>query len=295
MTKKGIDISAWQGNVSASDFKKTDVPCVILRSSYTSTSEFSLHKDKCFDNNIKNAHKANLGVGVYHFSQAKSETEAIKEAQFCLKCIKPYKTWITMPVAFDWEFNRRLTSHYAKSMGKQRCKQICDAFCRTIRNAGFTPMVYANLSTLTGYIASDIYKTRLIWVAQYAKKCDYKHQMYAWQYTSGGKVSGISGRIDMNYIYGEPKQKTPERIELYDGALPVLPKRGWFTNGDKGTQVKRLQKFLNWYFGYNKLSVDGEVGRKTMYAVREYQGIEKLKVDGLFGKQCLDRAKIVKR
>lgn len=297
MTMKAIDISNWQGVVSESVFRKNkgSIPCVILRSSYTSTSSFSLHKDKSFDSNIKHAHSANVAVGAYHFSQAKSETEAIKEAEFVIKTLKPYKGMITLPVAFDWEFNRRLTASYARSIGKQRCKQICDAFCRTIRNAGYIPMVYANLSTLTGYIASDLYKSWHIWVAQYAPKCQYKHPKYAWQYTSSGRVSGISGRIDMNYIYGQGAVSTPTKKELYPYTLPKLPKRGWFTNGDKGEQVKRLQAFLNWFMGYKRLAVDGEVGRKTMEAVREYEGIEKLKVDGLFGKKCLERAKVVRR
>lgn len=295
--RKGIDISNWQGVVAESVFRKNkgSIPCVILRSSYTSTSSFTLSEDKSFDSNIKNAHKAGVAIGVYHFSQAKSETEAIKEANYVIKCIRQYKSYISLPVAFDWEFNRRLTASYAKSIGKQRCKQICDAFCRTIRNAGFTPMVYANLSTLTGYIASDLYKSWHIWVAQYAPKCQYKHPMYAWQYTSSGRVSGISGCIDMNRIYGQESISKPVKKEKYPYALPVLPKRGWFTSGDKGEQVKRLQRFLNWYFGYEKLKVDGEVGRKTINAVKEYEGIEKLKVDGAFGKQCLARAKVVMR
>lgn len=293
MATKCIDISAWQGDVSANSFKKTGIPCVILRSSYTSWRGFNLAKDKVFDNNIKNAYKANMRVGAYHYSQAISESEAIKEAEFVIKCIKPYKSMITMPVAFDWEFGGRLNASVARKLGKQRCKQICDAFCRTILNAGYTPMVYANLSTLNAYIASDIYKSWPIWVAQYNSRCDYKHPYYMWQYTSGGKVFGISGRVDMNYIYGETHKKIPK--ESYDGVLPTLPKRGWFASGDKGTQVKQLQKFLNWYFGYTKLAVDGEVGRKTINAVKEYQGIEKLKVDGGFGKQCLERAKVVKR
>ena len=59
-------------------------------------------------------------------------------------------------------------------------------------------MVYANLSTFNNYIEDDIYKSWKIWIAQYNKTCDYKHKYYLWQYTSSGKVDGLSGRIDMN-------------------------------------------------------------------------------------------------
>lgn len=295
---EGIDISAWQGAVPQAVFAKMKgkIPDVWIRCSYTSWGSFTLHEDKYFDANIKAALAAGMRVGVYHYSQAVSETEAIREARFVIQTIRMYGSKLQLPVALDWEFGGRLSAGVAKRIGKQRCKQICEAFCRTIKIAGYEPMVYANLSTLTGYIASDIYKTRKIWVAQYASRCDYKHPMYAWQYASGGSVSGIQGRVDMNHVYGDMEQKQPEETSLYKGKLPVLPARGWFTSGDRGNQVKLMQLFLNWYFGYQRLDPDGEVGRLTMEAVRDYEGIEKLKpIDGLFGEKCLRRAKTVRR
>lgn len=296
---EGIDISAWQGAVPQAVFAKMKgkIPDVWIRCSYTSWGSFTLHEDKYFDANIKAALAAGMRVGVYHYSQAVSETEAIREARFVIQTIRMYGSKLQLPVALDWEFGGRLSAGVAKRIGKQRCKQICEAFCRTIKIAGYEPMVYANLSTLTGYIASDIYKARKIWVAQYAKKCSYKHQMYAWQYTSGGSVPGISGRVDMNHVYGsETKPSKPEKLTTYPGKLPVLPARGWFTSGDRGEQVKLMQLFLNWFFGYERLDPDGEVGRFTMEAVRDYEGIEKLKpIDGLFGEKCLRRAKTVRR
>lgn len=74
----------------------------------------------------------------------------------------------------------------------------------------------------------------------------------------------------------------------------TLPARGYFQYADTGTQVKNLQKFLNWYGGYN-LEVDGDLGSKTRAAVRDYQDKEGLAVDGLFGKASLNRAKIIKK
>lgn len=294
--QKCIDISAWQGVVPVSTWKKIkkDIPCVILRSSYTLQAQFSLYKDKVFDENIKNAAEAGMKIGVYHYSQAISEAEAKSEAEFTIKVIKAYKDKITLPVAHDWEFGGRLNSSIASKMGKQRCKQICDAFCRQIRAAGFAPMVYANLSTLNSYIASDIYKDWPIWVAQYNSKCDYKHPYYMWQYSSGGSVPGIDGRIDMNHLYGQTAASEPSKATAYPYTLPALPKRGWFSSGDKGEQVRRLQRFLNWYGDYG-LAEDGEVGRKTIEAVKRYEGREKLTVDGAFGEKCLAKAKTVKR
>ena len=92
--KKVIDISAWQGKVSVDSFKKAKadgVTGVILRSSYTTQKSFTLNRDKVFENNIKNAKKAGLPVGVYHYSQAITVDEAKKEANYVVSIIKGMK------------------------------------------------------------------------------------------------------------------------------------------------------------------------------------------------------------
>ena len=293
-----LDLSAWQEKISIKAFKqmkeKDGINIVILRSSYTLQKAFELHEDSVFIHNVKTAHKAGLKIGVYHYSQAISETEAIKEAKFTLKTLKPVRDLITYRmVAFDWEFGGRLNSYVARKLGKRRCKQICDAFCKTIQNSGFTPMVYANLSTLNGYISDDIHKSWFIWVAQYNSRCDYKYP-FMWQYTSSGHVSGISGRVDMNIVYGQSAVSTPDNGKKYPYELPKLPHRGWFTSGDKGEEVKKLQRFLSW--ANNKyLTQDGEYGSKTLEAVRYFQECEDLVIDGCFGKKSLARAKTTKR
>lgn len=293
--EKCIDISNYQGVVPVPTFQKMNangIKNVIIRSSYTTGSKFKQYVDASFEKNIVNAYKAGMKIGIYHFSQAVSETEAIKEAEFTIKTIAKYKAYIRLPIAFDWEFYKRLNSSVARKMGTQRCGQICDAFCRTIRNAGYTPMVYANLSTLNGYLPVKLYQNWKIWVAEYASKCHYKHEKYMWQYTSKARVTGISGNVDMSYLY--KVDDVTNNVTTYHGVLPKLPKRGWFSSGDKGEDVRRLQRFLNWYGGYG-LDVDGEVGRQTINAVRRYQQNEGLAVDGAFGKDSLARAKTVRR
>lgn len=75
----------------------------------------------------------------------------------------------------------------------------------------------------------------------------------------------------------------------YTGTLPTLPSRGYFKKGDKGTQVKNLQKFLNWALD-GKLDVDGIIGDKTIKAVKKFQDLVRIKIDGLFGKDSLKKA-----
>lgn len=294
--QKCIDISNWQGVVAESTFKgmKKDVPMVIIRSSYTSTKSFSMAKDKSFDKNIKNAHAAGMKIGVYHYSQAKTVAEAQAEADFVINTIRPYKSKITMPVVFDYEFGGRLSASVAKKLGKNGVLKVIEAFCEKVKKAGYTPMLYANLNTLNNYISQTVSEKYRIWVAQYNDTCDYKKPYYMWQYTSSGRVLGVGGNVDLSYFKGdEPKPYTPT---TYKGTFPTLPKRGWFQKGDKGEQVKLMQKFLIWAgFSCGKAGADGEFGTGTLAAVKAYQKAYKLKVDGGFGKECLAKAKTIKK
>ena len=118
--EKCLDVSAWQGKITTNDWRKVKsagISCVILRSSYTTQSSFTLNKDKVFDYNVNTAIAAGMHVGVYHYSQATNEKKKKKEAKFCLSCIAPYQKRIDLPVAFDWEFGKRLNPTVAKKNG----------------------------------------------------------------------------------------------------------------------------------------------------------------------------------
>lgn len=287
---KCLDLSAWQGELSVDWFKSkksAGYTSVILRSSYTKGQQsFTLRKDAVFDHNIKNAYKAGMNIGIYHFSQMLSESEAKKEAEFCVKCIKPYKEYINLPVACDYEWYGRLTASKAKSFGKAKVTKQIDAFLGVIEKAGFDTMVYASLSVFNGYISADVYKRWKIWVAQYYSKCQYAHKYYLWQYTSN------NGKLDEN-VFGAQAggDSKPSGI--------VLPDRGWFQKGDNGEGVKKLQTMLNKanagaFDVLPKLEEDGEYGEKTEKHVKLFQDVRHLAVDGEVGEKTLRKLKTAK-
>ena len=96
-------------------------------------------------------------------------------------------------------------------------------------------------------------------------------------------------RAEVQKLLDASKKHTAQK---YTGTFPTLPSRGYFKNGDSGTQVKNLQKFLNWCVSSN-LTVDGIIGAKTISAVKVFQNRYGLKVDGLFGSSSLAKAKTV--
>ena len=206
-----LDISWWQGNISADSWKKikqAGVTHVIIRSSYTSLSKFALNMDSKFANNVNRAYDAGIKVGIYHFSQATTVEEAEKEAAYTLKVIANYKSKINLPVVLDFETNSsgRLNMAKLKKLAANGTStKICNAFCEKVKAAGYTPMVYANYTMLNNYMDyKSLQKKYRIWLANYTTKgtaTTYPGEYWMWQYSSSGKVNGLSGCIDMNYIF----------------------------------------------------------------------------------------------
>ena len=89
------------------------------------------------------------------------------------------------------------------SVSKETLTNIINTYCNMIKNAGYDVGIYASLNWLNNKIESSVQKKYPIWVAQYYTECQYKKDYVIWQYSSSGKVDGISGNVDMNYYYGE--------------------------------------------------------------------------------------------
>ena len=116
---------------------------------------------------------------------------------------------------------------------------------------------------------------------------------------NGGGVSKKKYALSYNKIdgYGRPPYGTESIIKkltksAYKEAFPVVPPV--IKIKSTGEQVKKLQKFLNWYGDYG-LTVDGDCGEKTTKAIKMFQKAEKLTVDGEFGPKSLAAAKTIKK
>lgn len=196
-----VDVSAWQGEINWNKVKAAGITHAIIRVAYRGTSKSgNLATDKYYDTNIENAYAAGIKIGVYIYSQALNKTEAEAEAAYILKYIKPYKSKITMPVVFDYEFGG--DRFKSGSITKSAMTNNCIYFCEKIKAAGYEPMVYANYNMLDSYLDSSKLESKYkIWLAHYNKTTSYPGEFYAWQYTSEGTVKGITGDVDMNFIY----------------------------------------------------------------------------------------------
>lgn len=191
----GIDVSKWNGNIDWNAVKNSGVSYVIIRCGYRGSSEGKLIEDPKFVANIKGATSAGLKVGVYFFTQAVDEREAVEEASMVLEQVKNYK--ISYPIFLDVESS----GGRADSLDKATRTAVCKAFCQTIQNAGYTAGIYANKTWLENKIDTKSLNAYKIWLAQYAASPTYTGRYDLWQYRSTGHVSGINGDVDMNISY----------------------------------------------------------------------------------------------
>ena len=192
----GIDVSKWNGTIDWNAVKSSGISFVIIRCGYRGSSTGVLVQDPKFESYINGASKAGLKVGLYFFSQAINEKEAVEEASMAIALAKDYK--ISYPIFIDTEWT---SGGRANGISKETRTAVCKAFCETVKSAGYTPGIYAckswyqdslNVSSLNGY---------KIWLAQYASQPTYSSRYDMWQYSDKGKVNGISTNLDMNISY----------------------------------------------------------------------------------------------
>lgn len=192
----GIDVSKWNGNIDWNAVKNSGVSFVIIRCGYRGSSTGALIEDPKFRSNIKGAKAAGLKVGLYFFSQAVNEVEAVEEASMAISLASGYG--LNYPIFLDVE----ASGGRADGVSKETRTAVCKAFCATIQNSGYSTGIYANKTWLNDKIDAGSLTAYKIWLAQYASAPTYTATRYdMWQYSSKGKVSGISGNVDMNISY----------------------------------------------------------------------------------------------
>lgn len=195
--QKGIDVSKWNGTIDWNAVANAGIDFAIIRVGYRGYSAGTLVEDPYFKQNIAGATKAGIKVGLYFFTQAITEAEAVEEASMAISLVSGYQ--LQLPIYFDTEDvdgNGR-----ADKMSVATRTAITKAFCETVKNAGYMPGVYASTSWYNNQLNASELAGYDIWVAHYANVCEFKGRYHMWQYTSSGSVPGIKGRVDLNIRY----------------------------------------------------------------------------------------------
>ena len=217
---KGIDVSGYQGNIDWKKVKNDGVKFAIIKLG-TIYDEDENSIESTFEKNYNECIKNNIPVGVYVYNYCNSIEALKKGANWVLEVLN--KRALNLPVYLDME-DKTIVSE-----GKAALTNQCNEFAKILTNAGYEVGVYANLNWFENYLEAKEFNSNIsVWVAQYYKECEYEGKYDIWQYSSSGKVDGISGNVDMNYLYNEniikntdnkPEDKTIDELaqEVIDG------------------------------------------------------------------------------
>lgn len=215
--KYGIDISTHNGTIDFEKVKKSGkVDFVMIRAGYGQNNI-----DKQFKRNIEECNRLGIPCGVYWFSYALNAEMAKKEAQFCLAAVKPYR--LEYPIAFDFEYD---SVNYAARQGvtitKTLASAIAKGFCDEIEKAKYYCLNYTNIDYINRYFSEEVNKKYGLWLAVWNDNEKPPKTCQIWQYSSKGKIDGMSGNVDMNRAYID----FPKVIK--DAGLNNLKNEPWY-------------------------------------------------------------------
>ena len=310
MSKKGIDVSEFQGKIDWGKVKNSGVEFAILRCGYG--MDFSNQDDVEYERNANECERLGIPYGVYLMSYANTVEKARSEAKHVLRLIEGHK--ISLGVWYDIEDNGT-----SGAINKETLTNIINTFCNTIKNAGHRVGVYANLNWLENKIEKTIKDNYDIWVAQYYSKCEYEGKYIMWQHTSSGKVNGISTNVDMNILYEDlpvinnndnnnSKTNNSEIVKSLQKALNQDYNCGLDVDGIIGPLTTKavnnnmvrnftVGEFAKWVqerliakgYSLNEFGVDGRYGNESEKKVKEFQANCGIDVDGIVGINTVNR------
>ena len=194
-TAQGIDVSEHQGRIDWNAVKASGIDFAILRVGFGAPS-WGGRVDYQFNRNISECERLGIPYGVYIYSYAFDNQQAADEASMVIDCLSGHNP--RLPVYYDLEDKTIIADGRQSGIASR-----AQTFCNKISSAGYKPGIYANLNWFNNILTDPVFKSGSWdhWIAQYNSQCHYTASYSFWQYTSRGKVSGISGNVDMNYAY----------------------------------------------------------------------------------------------
>ena len=205
MNKLGIDVSDNQGYINWTEVKAAGVEFAILRSVRRSGNI-----DKQLASNIKGCKENDIPFEFYKYTYAKTEAEVRAEAKAVAETLLKLGVERGCRVWYDLEEDDII------DLGKAHITKLYRAFKDELAQHGFECGLYKGMWDYNNKLNKDDFADEIKWIARYYKGYeelafgfipDEKYRPAAecdgWQFTSSGKVPGISGRCDMNIFYGE--------------------------------------------------------------------------------------------
>ena len=195
----GIDVSSYNGNIDWAKVKNSGIDFAMIRIGGRGYGESGvLYSDDNTMQYIRDAKAQGIRVGVYFFSQAVNETEAIEEADYIYSLLG--NTELDFPIGFDWEVIENDTAR-TDNVTNEELTNCARAFCDRVIERGNTPIIYSESYEL--YNKYDINKLSDIdiWYCEYADTPTFDYEFSMWQYSCTGQLDGIDGNVDLNICF----------------------------------------------------------------------------------------------
>lgn len=238
----GIDISEHQGTIDFKKVKKSGIDFAILREGYRQ------NVDNRFFEYVKGCRENNIDIpAVYHFLYCISKAEAIAEAKSCIRNIKKAGLPKSIIVFSDFEYDTvKKGKARGKHLGYTECNLYTEAFLDTIAKAGYSTGIYSNIDYYKNMYSKELIGKHIFWLADYTGGPDYKCNVQ--QTGSKGKVSGISGYVDMDVWYVDTKN-VEEKQMVYSRQKVVDQALSWLGKNEADGSYKSIIDIYNSYSG----------------------------------------------
>ena len=217
MSIKGLDVSRFQGEVDWERVKAAGYQFAMLRAGYGDSTV-----DEQFRRNASECNRIGLPVGAYWFCYAATAENAAQEADSCIRTVSEYR--LDYPVCYDIE---QASADYIEKQGVSftpaLARELVKSFCNRVESKGYFAMFYSNQSFFNAYLGTALAKRYAFWYARYTDTFDGT-DCGIWQYTSTGRVPGISGNVDLDLAYVDyPSVIRRAGLNHLSGTAPVPP------------------------------------------------------------------------
>lgn len=273
MEIKAIDVSSDQGKPDWEKVAKSGIKAAILR----------VHQrygaDSSFEHNYKGCKQNSILAGAYKYSYALTPAQAVEEAENVIEVLNG--RGLDFPVFYDLEWKQQ------RSLRKQAIENIAVSFLTRMKKAGYKVGIYCNMDWYNNYLSDNLKKYDL-WLARYPANDNGTMQTrlkptagIGWQYSESGKVSGISGNVDMDVFYTDYRTEKKEEETVSKTKLQEFTELGDYYASNGGYLEKKSNAYLDdfkknaGYNNYTKFARDvnswGQPGCQAQPWCAEYQ------------------------
>ena len=186
---RGVDLSAHNGDVDFNALRASGISFVMLKA-----SEGATHQDKRFVENVRNARKAGLKVGAYHFFRF--DVPGHMQALNFLNAVRGRQ--LDLPIAVDVETWRNSTNIDRKEVVESLTEMV-----DYLESRGYRVMLYTNKEGSVAYVSGSRLQELPLWICSFTDPpVADTIQWQLWQHSHRGKVDGVIGAVDLNTFNG---------------------------------------------------------------------------------------------